>query len=173
VVRILLSIGGNSLGAELLEYFGYKADSATSSAFIQQRGKIKSSAIESLFHEFTGSLRMHKTFDGYRLLAFDGTDLNITHNPGDIQTYFQSAPATCKFIPSTTTFDYLDLQKNLFYPMSFRVVRIKLSDTVYETLITNLARDDFGVKKLKIPYHLRWGIETSFSSLRYFATRVC
>ena len=76
VVRILLTIGGNSLGAELLEYFEYRADSATSSAFVQQRGKMKSSALESLFHEFTGTLGMHKTFDGYRLLAFDGTDLH-------------------------------------------------------------------------------------------------
>lgn len=286
VVRILLSIGGNSLGAELLEYFEYRADSATSSAFVQQRGKMKSSALESLFHEFTGSLRMHKTFDGYRLLAFDGTDLNIAHNPEDTETYFQSTPdskgfnqfhlnalydlrsklyedvliqhgreeneyraltdlvdrsatledtiiladrglesynvfahieqkgwnyvirvkdvhsngilsgltlplseefdvdihriltrkqtndvkaqpTTYKFIPSITTFDYLDLKKNLFYPMSFRVVRIKLSDTVYETLITNLSRDDFGVKKLKSLYHLRWGIETSFRELKY------
>ncbi|MBY9079366.1 transposase, partial [Paenibacillus sp. CGMCC 1.18879] len=43
-----------------------------------------------------------------------------------------------KFVPSTSTFDFLDLQENLFYPMSFRVVRFILPSGDYETVITNL-----------------------------------
>jgi hypothetical protein len=51
--------------------------------------------------------------------------------------------------------------------MSFRVVRIKLSDNIYETLITNLPTDTFPPSELKMLYNLRWGIETSFRELKY------
>ena len=41
--------------------------------------------------------------------------------------------------PNHSTFDYLDLHKNKFYPMWFRVVRFKIADDTYETIITNLS----------------------------------
>jgi hypothetical protein len=53
------------------------------------------------------------------------------------------------------------------YVMSFRVVRVKLEDDNYETIITNLDRKQFPPEKLKELYHLRWGIETSFRDLKY------
>jgi hypothetical protein len=74
---------------------------------------------------------------------------------------------TYKFLPIKATFDYLDLHKNEFYPMTFRVVRVKLSENSYECLITNLDVDQFPPEKLKELYHLRWGIETSFRELKY------
>jgi hypothetical protein len=37
-----------------------------------------------------------------------------------------------RFVPSTSTFDFLDLQENLFYPISFRVVRFVLPNGTYE-----------------------------------------
>ena len=48
--KILLSIGGNSLKIELMEYFSYDVKKiATTSAFIQQREKIKLEAFQELF----------------------------------------------------------------------------------------------------------------------------
>jgi hypothetical protein len=35
-------------------------------------------------------------------------------------------PEIYKFVPSTSIFDFLDLQENFFYPISFRVVRFFL-----------------------------------------------
>lgn len=51
--------------------------------------------------------------------------------------------------------------------MNFRLVRIKLSDGKYEMLITNLNPEEFSPADLKQLYSLRWGIETSFRSLKY------
>ena len=48
VVSFLLAMEGGSLTTELLKYFGCSADVATSSAFVQQRGKIHPSAFSSL-----------------------------------------------------------------------------------------------------------------------------
>ena len=67
------------------------------------------------------------------------------------------------------TFDYLPMKnkKGLDIPpyiISFRVVRFKLSDSSFETVLTNL---DFPPDELKQLYAMRWGIETSFRELKY------
>lgn len=286
VIKLLLSMGGNSIYKELLDYFEYDINTASTSAFIQQRDKILPFAFEFLLSEFTNSFKSYKTYNGYRLFAVDGSKLNIPHNPGDSDTYFQSSPNSkgfnllhlnamydllsklyidvCiqpgkkeneyraltdmvdrskidrkviviadrgyesynvfahiqqkgwkyvirvkdinsngilsglklpdadeldkeikltltkkqtkevrahselyKFIPKTSTFDYLDLHKDKFYDISFRIVRFKISENTYESIITNLDATDFPAKKLKTLYHMRWGIETSFRELKY------
>lgn len=286
VMNLTLSMGGNSLTSELMEYFDYDVDMASSSAFIQQRNKLLPFAFEFLLNEFTQSFQDLKTYEGYRLLAVDGSDLNIYHNPNDADTYFQSKPDmkgfnqlhlnalydlcnklyldVCiqpgrrenefraltdmidrsnilgnviviadrgyesynvfahiekkgwkyairvkdimssgilsavklpdedefdvninliltrkrtkvtksnpelyKVLHKSTPFDYLDLHTNIFYPITFRVVRFKISDDVYETIFTNLNPEKFPSEKIKKIYHLRWGIETSFRELKY------
>lgn len=286
VMHFLISMGGNSLYKELLESQGYDVNTATTSAFVQQRNKILPSALEFLFHKFTQSYTAIKSYRGYRLLAIDGSDLHIATDSTDTDTYFQSQPNTkgynllhlnaaydlcnrlyvdalvqprrlCnegkalaamvdrspiqgktivtadrgyesynnfahmerkgwnyvirvkdlnsngilsglrmpsggafdrdihltltkkqtkevkahpeiyKFVPSRSTFDFLDLQENVFYPISFRVVRFILPSGAYETVITNLSADDFPPDEIKSIYNMRWGIETSFRALKY------
>lgn len=282
---LLLSMNGNSIYKELLDYCGYTPDIATSSAFVQQRDKILPIAFEFLLKTFNQSFEDYTTYKGYRLLAVDGSDLNIAHNPNDSSTYIQSNadskgfnllhlnamydlcnklyidaclqpqkekneyraltdmvdrsnlgkntiiiadrgyegynvlahihekgwkyvirikdtkskgmassfnlpegvfdrnihraltrkqtkevkahPDLYKFLPSNSTFDYLDAHENVFYPMSFRVVRFKISEDAYETIITNLDADEFSTEEIKKLYHIRWGIETSFRELKY------
>ncbi len=286
VLQLLISMGGNSIYKELLESQGYDANTATTSAFVQQRNKILPSALEYLFHEFTQSHTDIKDYRGYRLLAIDGSDLHIATDPMDADTYFQNQPNTkgynllhlnaaydlCnrlyvdalvqprrqsnegralttivdrspikgktiligdrgyesynnfahierkgwnyvirvkdvnssgilsslrlpangafdqevnltltkkqtkevkthpelyRFVPSTSTFDFLDMKEHLFYPISFRVVRFVLPNDTYETIITNLSADQFPPDELRNIYNLRWGIETSFRALKY------
>ena len=52
MIAFLLAMEGGSLTTELLKYFGCSADVATSSAFVQQRGKIDPSAFSALFDLF-------------------------------------------------------------------------------------------------------------------------
>jgi len=76
-------------------------------------------------------------------------------------------PHLYKFLPNNSTFDYLNFKENEFYPISFRVIRLKLSDNSYETIVTNLSNEDFSTQKIKDIYRLCWGIETSFRELKY------
>ena len=92
IIRLLLSMGGNSIYSELLEYSGYDVNTVTTSAFVQQRNKILPFAFEFLLHEFTDSLQETRLYQGYRMLAVDGSDLHIATNPKDMDTYFQNAP---------------------------------------------------------------------------------
>jgi len=62
---ILLSMGGNSLRLELMKYFSYDTETATCSAFVQQREKILSEALEFLFHKFTSLAINPNFYDGY------------------------------------------------------------------------------------------------------------
>ncbi|MBU5444788.1 IS4 family transposase [Paenibacillus sp. MSJ-34] len=286
VMQLLISMGGYSIYKELLESQGYDVNTATTSAFVQQRNKILPSAVEFLFHEFTQSYTDIKDYRGYRLLAIDGSDLHIATESADTDTYFQSQPNTkgynllhlnaaydlCnriyvdaivqprrlwnegraladmvdrssitgktivisdrgyesynnfahierkgwnyvirvkdldsngilsglrlpssgafdldfhltltkkqtkevkahpemyKFVPSNSTFDFLDLHENLFYPISFRVVRFVLPSGDYESVITNLSAAGFPPDEIKSIYNMRWGIETSFRALKY------
>jgi len=286
VINLLLSMGGSSIYKELLEFFKYDINTATASAFVQQREKITISALEYLFKTFTNSFTNYKTFNGYRLLAADGSKLNIAHNPEDIDTYIKCTDnakgfnvlhlnalfdlcnkvytdaciqtirnknenlaltdmvdkstiegdviviadrgyesyntfthmqekgwkyvirvkdrnssgivsslnlPSCevfdkkitlkitrrqtkeikanrelyKFIPKNSKFDYLELKSPRFYDISFRVVRFKISEENYETIITNLDENEFSADKIKELYHMRWGIETSFRELKY------
>ena len=92
MIKIMLSMGGSSLNRELLEHFNYNPNAASSSAFIQQRDKLLPQTFQFLLHEFTHSFDNYKTYLGYRLVAVDGSDLHIPHDPNDEQTYFQSIP---------------------------------------------------------------------------------
>lgn len=83
ILNILLSVEGNSLKLELMKYFSYDVETATCSAFVQQREKILPEAPEYLFHRFTSTSINPNYYDGYRLLAVDRTDLCIAHNPKD------------------------------------------------------------------------------------------
>ena len=287
MLMMLVSMGGNTLSKELMDGQGYDPRVATSSAFVQQRDKILPLAFEFLLQQFTSSCANVKYFNGYRLLAVDGSSLNISHNPNDSDTYYRNAPhvkgfnqmhlnalydlcskiyvdaivrpekkkGECKSlvdmvdrstikdkviivgdrgfeaynnlahierkgwhyvirvkdasasnsilssvalpkddefdvsvsfvltrkqtnevkarpdiyknIPSHGLFDFLDLHDNKFYPLSFRAVRVILPNGEYETLITNLDANAFPPDVVREIYKLRWGIETSFRTLKY------
>lgn len=55
----------------------------------------------------------------------------------------------------------------MFYHLPFRILKIKLSNETYETIITNLSAEDFPLEEVKKLYSMRWGIETSFRDLKY------
>jgi len=294
VISALLSMEGGSLTSEMLKYFGCSADIASTSAFVQQRSKISKDTFPMLFALFTKKTDSPRLYKGLRLLAADGSDIQIPTNPNHPDSYFPGVngqtsynmlhldamydllrhtyidasligqrkvnerntlcsmidrssmqnvlliadrgyegfnlmahlqekqwffliriqdvlhsrgiaaglalpdedefdipinlslttkatneiKSLCKdknkyrYIPSTTTFDYLPKKNRehdptLFYELRFRVVRFKITDDTYETVITNLDPFLFPQKELKKLYNMRWGIETSFRELKY------
>ena len=293
VISILLCMEGGSLTNELLKYFKCSKHTASGSAFIQQRQKINASAFPSLFDLFVENTDKDKLYKGYRLLAADGSDIQIPTNSNHSDSYFPGANgqkpynllhldavydllqrtyldanvcgrkkadergALCKMVdhsflskaiviadrgyesynllahiqekgwkylirikdidssgiasslklPETPEFDtsfqlhltkrrtkaarellddanqYKFLYANCpfdylpsssrktdpltFYYLPFRIVRFKISDSCYETIITNLDMEAFPPDELKRLYGMRWGIETSFRKLKY------
>ena len=76
-------------------------------------------------------------------------------------------PKLYRFLSNKSTFDFLPLKSKETYPISFRVVCVKISDNIYEYLITNLDPKEFRLSDLKELYHKRWDIEISFRKLKH------
>ena len=294
VISCLLSMEGGNLTSEMLKYFGCSADIASSSAFVQQRGKISDEAFPVLFKLFVEKTDAPTLYKGLRIIAADGSDIQIPTNPSHPDSYFpgvngqtsynmlhldamydllrhtyidaslvgkrkvnerntlcsmvdrsslnnvlliadrgyegfnlmahiqekrwnflirvqdvlhsrgiaagltlpdkdefdlpihlslttkgsNEVKQLCKdrnkyrYIPSTTSFDYLPKKNRkyaptIFYELHFRIVRFKIAENTYETVITNLDPLMFPPKELKQLYNMRWGIETSFRELKY------
>ena len=294
VISCLLSMEGGTLSTEMLKFFGCSADIASSSAFVQQRRKLSMETFPTLFSLFVKKTDSAKLYKGLRLLAADGSDIQIPTNPHHMDSYFPGANGQApysllhldvmydllqhtymdatllgqkkanerhslcnmvdhstlenvlviadrgyesynlmahikekdwkyliriqdvltsrniaagmalpdrdefdlkvnlhlttkqtrevkqlcedrnryRFVPSTSTFDYLP-RKNckadspVFYELPFRIVRFKITDDTYETVVTNLDTHNFPADELKKLYNMRWGIETSFRELKY------
>ncbi len=83
----VLTMGGGSLGSEMLELFEYSEFTPCKSAFIQARHKILPEAFSHVFYEFTKELPRHNIYKGYHLLSVDGSSLNIYRNPNDNETF--------------------------------------------------------------------------------------
>ena len=290
VISFMLAMEGGSLTNEMLKHFGCSINTASTSAFIQQRAKIDTNALVSLFDLFVSKTDSPKLYKGLRLIAADGSHIQIPTNPNHPASYFPGSngqapynlfhlnamydllqhtyldaslcgareahergtlcsmidrskidnalliadrgyesfnlmahaqekgwcflirirdtgifsaldlPETeefdlfvdlsltrkqtnevkslfldrnhYRFIPASRTFDYLP-ERNckhepaVFYKLPFRVVRFRITDNTYETVVTNLDVVEFPPDELKKLYNMRWGIETSFRELKY------
>jgi len=304
-LKLMLAMKGNTLNKELYEYFGKNPEEImTTSAFVQQRNKLKEGTFEYLFDSFNETMTDVKAYKGYKLYAVDGSDINIAYNP-DSETFVQPSTkikldgtegrghnafhlnaiydllnkvyvkaniqtrksydergALLKMIsemhfdentlfiadrgyPSWNLFahfneiqnaDYLVRVSNEFnnfvkelpmrefdiirdvvittnpkearqgfsstgksyifiqqqknkmknreykgttrnsnwdfgdrYEMQLRILRFKITDDTYETIITSLPRFRFSLENIKELYGMRWGIETSFRELKYIS----
>ena len=91
VMKFIISMEGKSLNDELLKYFEYSSDHPTNSSFNQRRAQIKPEAFEYLFRTFLNQYNNDENlYHGYKLIACDGSDINISRNPDDTETYFQN-----------------------------------------------------------------------------------
>ena len=292
IISAILAFRSGTLNREIMDFFGLDPNIGTSSAFIQQRSKILPEAFECLFQHFVSKVDENKLYHGLRLLAVDGSDLQIAANPSDPDSYYpgvngqkaynllhinamydllqhtytdaviqksrnsdESGALTdmvdrsgieqallladrnyesynnlahiqekgwyflirikdntagivsglilpdkdeydvpfhihltrkqtnsikkllkdknhYKLVTATQRFDYLPQTSRkhdptVFYDLSFRIVRFPISDTMCETIITNLNAEQYPLTEIKRLYAMRWGIETSFRDLKH------
>jgi hypothetical protein len=70
----------------------------------------------------------------------------------------KSNPEKYRFINSELIFDFLPKGSKDTYPMKFRIIRIRISEGLYETIVTNLWDNEFSADDIKKIYKMRWGI---------------
>ena len=114
--------------------------------------------------ESCASMFRHFVFPNKEQFSLDIT-FNLTRSR---KREYLNHPESYKCLRSDTVFDGIPKEdRDTILPLSFRLVKIKLSDNTYEYLITNLPKDEFEYTSLRNLYHMRWGIETSFRILKY------
>ncbi|UYO62753.1 IS4 family transposase [Acetobacterium wieringae] len=87
MIELLITMGAGSQNKELLEFFKFDASLPTASALIQQRNKLKPSALLFVLQDFCKSFEKIKRYKGYRLLAVDGSKVPIFRDPTDTDTF--------------------------------------------------------------------------------------
>lgn len=96
--------------------------------------------------------------------------IGITRSPKNI---YGKNPHAFKLIRSDRIFEPIPPQNHdSVYFMTLRIVCLQLDNGNYEYLVTNLPADEFSTSDLKVLYHKRWSIETSFRSLKYAVSLV-
>lgn len=284
LLRLILSMGGNSINKEMLDFFQGSTVAPSASAFVQQRDKVLPDLFLYVLHAFNQACEDTKLYKGYRLLAVDGSAITIATDPSETshvktnlsdkginqlqinviydllnKTYtdciiqdrvrMDERRALIEMMKRSTheekrlviadrgyeslnlfehfhkidNHDYLIRVKNekgikeianlpmreldteisttittlqtkevrakgykwiaghgiykerkesswdheAICPMTLRVVRFKIREDTYETIVTSLDRFQFPLAEIKKLYHMRWGIETSFRELKY------
>lgn len=115
--------------------------------------------------------------NGFELPDDDEFDVDISlkltrKQTNEMKELFAKDKNHYKFISHSTPFDFLSnkLRKKdsiQFYELNFRIVRFKIAEDTYETVLTNLDRFKYTAKTIRDLYARRWGIETSFRDLKY------
>lgn len=83
-----MTAASENVCTELLDFFDEEC-LPSPSAMIQRRNQIKPSAFRELFLQFNRVIPVNKTFCGHRLIACDGSRLNLPYNPSDPDTFIQ------------------------------------------------------------------------------------
>ena len=88
-IQFMLQMQSKSVSNEILDFYEHSLSAPSKSAFTQQRYKLQPEGWHFLFHTFTMQCRAlsDNLYHGYRLLACDGSDVNITRNPSDERTF--------------------------------------------------------------------------------------
>lgn len=81
----LISMEGKSLSNEVIDIYKDATSIPTTSAFVQQRNKLKPEAVYDVFHEFTKNAAVHSK-KSLVMLAVDGSEITIPDNPDDTIT---------------------------------------------------------------------------------------
>jgi len=93
MLKLMIQMQSKSLPHELGEYFAYKHDMPTASAFIQQRSKLTDYALPTLFSVWTEAHVPRRMANGYRLIACDGSDVYFAANSKEQDCYFEQEGA--------------------------------------------------------------------------------
>ena len=95
-LKFMVQLQSKSLPNEVMDYFGHQVASPTKSALVQQKYKVLPEAWDYLFHLF---------INGYRLLACDGSDADITRNPSDGNTFIHEGASGYNAIHINSLYD--------------------------------------------------------------------
>lgn len=110
-ILLLISMECGSIRSELLKFFNYSPETASSSAFVQQRDKLKPDAFRHLFYSFSSEFQS-RTQNGYHLFAVDGSDVLIPlEKENETYAYFHREDQSCYHqIHLSVAYDLLNKQ---------------------------------------------------------------
>ena len=89
LIELLVSMGGASLSRELRRAFRFDPAYPSPSAFCQQRSKLLPSALPAVLSASLQAFPCKKRFNGYRLIACDGSGVGFPYNASEKDFFVQ------------------------------------------------------------------------------------
>lgn len=144
LLSFLVAEGSSSTRVELLDFFGFDPDAPTSSAFCQQRAKLKPEALKEVLDVFNASLLSSGlpaacAVPGCRCLAADGSTASFYSTPrfsGD--DYFVSQSHSRKGFYSVHVNALFDLDRRLYMDALLQPVHQKDEFGAFCTMVDRI-----------------------------------
>ena len=86
LIKSIIAMNGKTLDNELIDLFIGKDNIPSESALIQQRNKFNQNVFHVLLKMFQHPITEQSLFNGYRLLAIDGSGLKVADNKDDLES---------------------------------------------------------------------------------------
>ena len=126
LISFMVSCGSSSTKIELLDFFDLAVNAPTSSAFNQQRQKLRPEALEAVFHRFNNSLQDVEKTSRYRFFAADGSAFTFFSKPSFAsQEYHVSEGHSAKGFYSMHLNAFYDLHKHTYSDALIQPVHCK------------------------------------------------
>lgn len=144
LITFLVAQGASSTRAELIDFFGLNPDAPTSSAFRQQRAKLKPEALKETFDLFNASLLgsytpVHCAAAGYRCLAADGSSASFFSTPHfSPDAYFVSEGHSMKGFYSIHVNGLFDIDRHIYMDALLQPVHEKDEFNAFCTMVDRL-----------------------------------
>lgn len=144
LLSFLVAQGSSSTRVELLDFFDFDPDAPTSSAFCQQRAKLRPEALKEVLDVFNTSLiglsqPSDCTVPGYRCLAADGSTASFYSTPRfSGEDYFVSEGHSMKGFYSVHVNALFDLDRHLYMDALLQPVHQKNEFGAFCTMVDRL-----------------------------------
>ena len=120
-IQFMLQMQSKSVSNEILDFFEHSLSAPSKSAFTQQRYKLLPEGWDFLFHSFVNQCRTlsDNLYNSYRLLACDGSDVDISRNPADERTFIHEGKKGYNAIHINALYD---ITNKTYCDLSFDVI---------------------------------------------------
>lgn len=149
-LKCVVSMGSASIKQELFDFFNFSVHTPSSSALVQQRKKIKPDAFSQVLSEFNRLFPAKHSFQGYTLLACDGSVLNLPANMSK-----ESKEKYCYKVKRAEQKDYYQMHLNtLFDVLNKRFIDVQANprkgNLERDALMEMIQKNHFGEKTIFI-----------------------
>lgn len=144
LLSFLVAEGSSSTRVELLDFFDFDPDAPTSSAFLQQRAKLRPEALKEVLDGFNASfIGLGQPADcaaaGYRCLAADGSTASFHSTPRfSGEDYFVSGGHSAKGFYSVHVNGLFDLDRHLYMDALLQPVHQKDEFHAFCTMVDRI-----------------------------------
>ena len=155
-IQFMLQMQSKSVSNEILDFFEHSLSAPAKSSFTQQHFKLQPEGWSFLFHIFVEQCRelSDQPYHGYRLLACDGSNVNIARDPDDERTFIHEGEKGYNAIHINALYDimnhtYCDFlvqgKKKLHERAALNTMVDRYSDSVPVILMADRGYESFNV----------------------------